>query len=103
MKMTLEQHKQFGEDIKRFKELLLLPHILLVENTKTSRPRKAVWKALKAINQLKDEMDNLVCRDFPSAENVTQIYYGCSQQRMTEREKICSHEQTHEATANPHP
>lgn len=77
MKMTLEQHRAFGEQVRQFRETLMQPHILCVE-TKHSRECRAVEKALKAVDHLKNVMDSLVCRDFPECEDKTQIYYGMS-------------------------
>lgn len=77
MKMTLEQHREFGQAVREFREQLLLPHIRCV-GTKSSREYRAVAKALKAIDHLKHSLDSVVCNDFPECKDATRIYYGAS-------------------------
>jgi len=74
MKMTLEQHREFGEQVQQFRELLLQPHVLFT-GTKRSKEYRAVRKALKYIDLMRSELDNVVCRDFPDCSDATKIYY----------------------------
>jgi hypothetical protein len=75
MNLTLEQHLKFGEKVKDFREevLQLVPYY-----KKTSREHRAVMSALKHIDHMKHQLDNVVHRDFPKYENAHKIYYGLS-------------------------
>lgn len=75
MKMTLEQHRELGERIKEFREILMQPHVMNV-GTKASRECRATSNALKHIDRMKNALDSVVCRDFPECKDATKIYYG---------------------------
>lgn len=77
MKMTLEQHRELGERVKEFRETLMQPQVMCIGN-KSSRESRAVANALKHLDRMKNELDNVVCRDFPECEDATRIYYGMS-------------------------
>ena len=77
MKMTLEQHRELGERVKEFRETLMQPHVMYIGN-KSSRESRAVANALKHLDRMKNELDNVVCRDFRECQDATQIYYGMS-------------------------
>ena len=74
-KMTLDQHREFGSQVKVFRRRLMQSHIMNVRN-KSSKVFRAVWKAERAIGELCNQMDNVVCSDFPECEDATRIYYG---------------------------
>ena len=77
MKMTLEQHRELGERVKEFRELIMQPHVMCIGN-KSSRESRAVANALKHLDRMRSELDYLVCRDFQECKDATQIYYGMS-------------------------
>lgn len=77
MQMTLEQHREFGEQVKEFREALMQPHVMNIGN-KTSREARATMNALKYLDRMKNVLDGVVCRDFPKCDGVTRIYYGMS-------------------------
>ena len=77
MKTTLEQHRKLGEQVKEFRETLMQPHVMCIGN-KSSRENRAVANALKHLDRMKNELDNVVCRDFQKSKDVTQIYSGMS-------------------------
>jgi hypothetical protein len=70
--MTLEQHRQFGNDLKRVRDALLQPHIICLK----SKEARAVTSALRYVDRLRNKMDSAACRDFPRVPDVTQLYYG---------------------------
>ena len=76
MKMTIDQHRLFAEQTKRYREVLLKT---ISVGTKSSREARAVQKALRGVDHLKNVMDSLVCRDFPEVEDAHRIYYGPSE------------------------
>jgi hypothetical protein len=78
MKMTLEQHRELGERVKEFRETLMQPQVMCI-GKKSSRESRAVANALKHVDRMKNELDNVVCRDFPACKDATQIYYGMSE------------------------
>ena len=78
MKMTLEQHLELGEKVKEFRETLMQPHVMCI-GKKSSRESRAVNNALKYLDRMKNELDNVVCRDFPEYKDATRVYYGMSE------------------------
>lgn len=86
MKMTLEDHRNFGEAVKVFRETIMLPAPFCVGN-RSSRESKAVMRTLDQIDRLKSVMDDVVCRDFPKCEDATRIYYGASK-ASAERDEL---------------
>ena len=85
-KMTMEQHQKLGEEIKEFREALLQPHVLNVDN-KTSRASRAVSCALKSIDRMKDALDSVVARDYWDYEDYTHVYYGQSKKWFARQEE----------------
>ena len=75
MKMTLEQHRQFGEDLKQFRKTMTQKHITCV-GKRASRESRAVENALKYLDRLGNAMDSVACRYFYEVKDVTRIYYG---------------------------
>ena len=73
--MTLEQHREFGKQVKKFRETLMQHHVMNVE-TKASREQRATSNALKHLENMRSAMDSLVCRDFPNCDDAVEIYYG---------------------------
>ena len=86
MKMTLEQHRELGERVKEFRETLMQSHVMCIGN-KTSRESRAVHSALKYIDRMKNQLDNVVCRDFPECLDATKIYYGASKAWISRNDK----------------
>jgi hypothetical protein len=79
-KMTLEQHKALGVQIKQFGTALMQTHVLRV-GPKTSRESRAVFRALEHLGRLRNELDNVVRRDFEAlkgTEALSKIYYNMS-------------------------
>ncbi len=77
MKMTLEQHRELGEQVRQFREVLMQSHVMNV-GTKASRECRATSNVLKHLDRMKNVLDSVVCRDFPECKDATQIYYGMS-------------------------
>jgi hypothetical protein len=79
-RLDLKTHKKIGLDLKRIHDLLQTTYIT-VANTKGLRRSTAareVNKFLKHIDELRNQLDNCVCGEYPEAENhtVTSCYYG---------------------------
>jgi hypothetical protein len=74
-KMTIDQHIELGREIKNFRACILQSHVMRVGG-KTSREYKAVRKALDAVDELRNQLDNVVCRDYMDFKDATKIYYG---------------------------
>ena len=79
MKMTLEQHRELGEQIRFFRNILMQKHVLCV-GTKSSRESRAVANAIISIERMRNRLDNVVCRDFQECDgrDLNSIYYGGS-------------------------
>jgi len=84
--MTLEQHRELGERVKEFREILMQPHVMCIGN-KASRESRAVHNALKYIDRMKNQLDNVVCRDFRECQDATKIYYGMSKAWIERNDK----------------
>jgi len=82
MKMTLEEHRQFGETLKEAREAMMKPCVFAV-GKKSSREYRAVRRALKNLDEMRNQFDNLVCRDYPECKDATRIYYGMSKRFLT--------------------
>jgi hypothetical protein len=89
MKMTLQQHRRFGEQIRRFRELLLEPQLFCI-GTKSSPENRAVRNALSSIDHLKHRMDCVLFRDFPNCKDPNHVYYGASAQWIRRQERLAS-------------
>ena len=87
MKMTLEQHREFGERVKEFREAIMEPCVMCVQ-TKSSRERRATKAVLKQLDHMKDVLDSLVCRNFPECRDATKIYYGMSKAWHSQNDNI---------------
>ena len=91
MKMTLKQHREFGEQVRQFREAIMQPHVMCAGN-KSSRESQSVSKALKYLDRMKCEMDTVVCRDFPECNYATHIYYGMSRKWILQEASKITHE-----------
>ena len=89
MKMTLEQHREFGETVKRFREALLQTHIINVA-TKASRESRAVQSLFKSLDRLKHRLDSMVFNDFPGCKDAKDIYYGPSRNWIEQQNSGCA-------------
>lgn len=74
--MTLEQHIEFGNQLKNFRRAMSQHHILNCGKTIRSRENNTAAKTWDWMSKLASVMDDLVCRDFPDCEFATRIYYG---------------------------
>ena len=74
MKMTLEQHRELGERINEFREVLMQPHVICI-GTKQSRENLAVKRAIRGIDHLKYALDFVVCNDCHDCEDAQRIYF----------------------------
>lgn len=50
-------------------------HVINCGN-KTSKEYKAARKALVAVDELRNQLDNMICRDYLDFKDATKIYYG---------------------------
>lgn len=75
MKMTLEQHREFGMQVKKFRETLMQQHVACV-GKKSSRESRSVENVWKQLERMRSALDSVVCRDFWDCEDVVDIYYG---------------------------
>lgn len=78
---SLEQHKNLGQFLKPTRNRLHAEVIsILNAYGKTSNVGKLADKAIRAIDALKSELDNCVCRENPLSPNdeVINVYYGFS-------------------------
>jgi len=98
MKMTLEQHKEFGQKLKEFKEYLLKPQILNA-GTANSFQRRASLKLYKAVEHAKNIFDSAVFSDCAGCgEDLLDIYYGTSDKWIAHQEEISNRTQNTEHT-----
>ena len=74
MKMSMEQHRAFGDLCKRFRVELLKPHIFCAE-MKSSRFHRRVMATLKALDRMRSTGEDIMFRDYPQDANA-KIYYG---------------------------
>jgi hypothetical protein len=75
-KMTKEQHIEFGRQIKQFRRLLIQPHVLNAYG-KSSPQAKSAWRTYNALERMKSDFDNAVCRDYSTADwYAPHCYYG---------------------------
>lgn len=74
--MTAEQHREFGNDIKQFRDKLLnwLCTHINAAYPKTSKQANAIRGVEKALQTLKCAMDDAACRE--GHEDATRSYYG---------------------------
>jgi len=75
MKMTLEQHREFGKRVKEFREILMQQHVACV-GKKSSLESRSVENVRKHLERMRSALDSVVCRDFWECEDVVHIYYG---------------------------
>jgi len=73
--MTLEQHREFGRQVKKFRETLMQQHVACV-GKKSSLESRSVENVRKKLEQMRSALDSVVCRDFWDCEDVVDIYYG---------------------------
>ncbi len=73
--ITLERHREIGQKLKELRGLLM-QHDVLNIGTVASRERRALNKMLAQIEDLKNEFDNVLYRDFPGIEDPIGVYYG---------------------------
>lgn len=63
-KITLEEHKELGRNLKRARLKMLL--------SKKNFDKKAV----NLIDKLRDILEEVMVRDYDTFENFTHVYYG---------------------------
>jgi hypothetical protein len=86
-KLTLEQHREIGAALKRFRNDQLIGYSILIQNaTPLNSPQsKAARKAVAALDQLRNVMDELVYKDYfeEIGDDFMKIYYGDSDEKHT--------------------
>jgi hypothetical protein len=79
-KLTLQEHREFGAALKAFRNRLLIKYEVRILNAepKNSPPVKAVQKALKAVDELRSAMDEVLFQDYfdETGDEYKKIYYG---------------------------
>lgn len=75
--MTLDEHRALGVRLKALHAelhatVLLLSHNYGPNHRSTVKARRLV----KAYDQLRSELDDIVCRENPEEHGLTRIYYG---------------------------
>ena len=101
MKMTLQQHKLFGQALKEFRETLLQSHILNAGNAR-SFERRAVEKLLKTVDHAKHIFDSAVFNDCRGCgEDLVEIYYGASDKWIAHQEEISNRTQNTQRGSQP--
>jgi hypothetical protein len=82
-KLTIEEHREIGKALKTFRNERLINYAISIENAtpKNSRQSKAARKALDAIDELRNVMDDLVCEDYfdEIGDAFKEIYYGAEE------------------------
>jgi hypothetical protein len=86
MKLTLEQHRELGETVKRFGETMMQWDLIMDASSKPSVESLAVQRMLSAVNKFKCTMDEVVCCDFPECPDDVWIYYGMSRQWLDKQD-----------------
>ncbi len=76
--LTLDEHKQLAEDLRKIVHRL---HSLISKDCRgmglTCYLRRLAFRNLRALDDLRSELDNDLCRKFPT-ESYPSIYYGHS-------------------------
>ena len=75
MKLTLNQHLELGKSIKEFRDKLMQKHVLEI-GTKDSKENKAVRKTLRQIDDLRSQLDFVVCHEHAYFDKAHRVYYG---------------------------
>jgi hypothetical protein len=84
-KLTLQEHQKIGEALKTFRNERLIHYVASIQNaTPLNSPQsKAVQKALNAIDELRNVMDELVYQDYfgEIGDAFKAIYYGAEEKK----------------------
>jgi hypothetical protein len=85
VKLTLQEHQKMGSALKTFRNEHLIHYATSIQNAtpKNSPQSRAVRKALNAIDDLRNVMDELVCRDYfdEIGDAFKEIYYGWEEKK----------------------
>lgn len=78
-KISFEEHKKFGDLCKKFNEKLVSEEVKIKSSAKNKEERRKKAnrheKSIKALSELKDNLDEIMFKDFPN-KATTDIYYG---------------------------
>jgi len=84
-KLTLQEHREIGAALKAFGNEHLIDYAVSIQNAtlKNSPQSKAVEKALKSIDELRNVMDELVYKDYfdEIGDAFKGIYYGAEEKK----------------------
>jgi hypothetical protein len=84
-KLTLQEHREMGAALKAFRNDRLIKYAVLIENaTPLNSPQsKAVRKALKALDDLRNVMDAMLYKDYfgEIGDEFMRVYYGAGEKK----------------------
>ena len=78
-KLSLDKHQEIGGSLKDMREKLIELHTILCSTYgKNSVEVRRVIRACQGIDDLRCQLDNCVCKEFPELPNdvVLNAYYG---------------------------
>ena len=73
-KISKDKHITYGQKLYEIRDIVL-DQDLLCMLPKSSKQYKLMKKAYAVIDELRSEMDNVACRDFPQDRSASQWYY----------------------------
>jgi hypothetical protein len=79
-RLTYQQHQIIGHQLREFRNNVLINTVVDISNTigKSSKASKLGQKALKAIDDLRSALDDVLFQDFSEKSNqeLLNVYYG---------------------------
>ena|SRR3989344_6246813 len=81
-KIRVEDHYEFGRVLQMFR--LKLMDKIRVKSTKKEQRECYGAKALQNIDELRNQMDNIICKEYPKEETdkLIRAYYGAKEKLL---------------------
>lgn len=70
--MTKKEHKKVGNLLKKIRKNLMT----LDMNHPINKEISKVFRSIHMVDDARNTLDNIVCRDFPKDDDVTTLYFG---------------------------